>query len=316
MATSHPKLPLTQRLLERAHSPTTAAQIHATKFVHKPLHLLPTTSKDNKATTPKKAATDSAAAGTTDARTLRREQRKAQTLEKQAARKKGKGSRAGRVKPLSAAEKRKLCLYEIPKAERKYEIYTGLNRLWCKYIREILGLKNPSYGYVTGASGGAVLASADFHGAEVEVVRGRCVGRVGTRGIVVRDTMFTFVVITKANEVKSTYFHGLWYIKIFCDTVGLGGSVSWLTYYVATALPKEHTIFRFEVPLVDGDDDKMQEDDKSGAGVGDSVNTFPPTAMGTTKPRSLVFELHGEQFKNRAPDRANKKFKMHLPEDL
>jgi ribonuclease P protein subunit POP4 len=34
------------------------------------------------------------------------------------------------------------------------------------------------------------------------------------------------------------------------------------------------------------------------------------------KKRPLVFELHGHQFESRAPDRANKKFKMHIDPDL
>jgi hypothetical protein len=33
------------------------------------------------------------------------------------------------------------------------------------------------------------------------------VGRVGTRGIVVRDTKFTFVVVTRRDEVRSKSFH-------------------------------------------------------------------------------------------------------------
>lgn len=72
---------------------------------------------------------------------------------------------------------------------------------------EILGLKEGegegNGGYVTAQGQGAKLASADFHGAEVLVVRSKCVGRVGCEGIVVKDTKFTFEVITKANELKS-----------------------------------------------------------------------------------------------------------------
>lgn len=46
-------------------------------------------------------------------------------------------------------------------------------------------------------------------------------------------------------------------------------------------------MFRFEIPLA------------AAAGEGGEGR------------RSLVFELHGSQFENRAPDRANKKFKQH-----
>lgn len=60
-------------------------------------------------------------------------------------------------------------------------------------------------------------------------------------------------------------------------------------------MPKEHTVFRFEVPLAEK---KGKEEQMS-----------PPL-------KPLVFELHGSQFENRAPDRANKKFKLHIPPDL
>jgi ribonuclease P protein subunit POP4 len=37
---------------------------------------------------------------------------------------------------------------------------------------------------------------------------------------------------------------------------------------------------------------------------------------GQEKLKPLVFEINGEQFKNRAPDRAKKSFKMHNQPDL
>lgn len=74
-------------------------------------------------------------------------------------------------------------------------------------MREVLGLDGNSGGndskVVSAQNHGALLASLDYHGAEVEVVRCACVGRVGTKGIVVRDTKFTFVVVTRADEVRS-----------------------------------------------------------------------------------------------------------------
>lgn len=120
--------------------------------------------------------------------------------------------------------------------------------MWCTYIREVLGERS----FVDANIAGPLLVSADYHGASVEVARSRCVSRVGLRGIVVKDTKFTFEIITEKNEVKR--------------------------------VPKEHTVFRFEVPA----------DEK------------PP----------MVFDIHGSQFESRAPDRANKKFKMHIDPDL
>jgi len=130
-------------------------------------------------------------------------------------------------------------------------------------MREILGANDVArLVHITPSSSGQMLASADMHGARITVVRSRCVSRVGLEGIVVRDTRFTFEIITPKNVVK--------------------------------AIPKEHTVFRFEVTLP-----AKQEE--------------APEAEARTP---LVFELNGEQFQARAADRANRKFRMHYQPDL
>ncbi|KAK8208021.1 hypothetical protein M8818_004059 [Zalaria obscura] len=236
MATSE-KPHIASDLLSRAHSPAIATSIFKDRIKQKPLLL--------RATSP-------------DPSLNARAQRQKSGLQKAAAARKSKKPR-----PLSAKQKRAVGLYEIPKEQRKYRIYVPLHEMWCGYMREVLGgglghgqgQEAKALQYVTPASHGPLLASADYHGAKVEVVRSRCVGRVGIKGIVVRDTKFTFEVVTEADEVK--------------------------------VVPKEHTVFRVEVPCGGGD----------GAGP-------------------LVFEIHGGQFMNRAPDRANKKFRLHLDPDL
>lgn len=73
-------------------------------------------------------------------------------------------------------------------------------------MQEVLELKTPPHAaHITPNSHGSKLASADFHGAEIEVVRSRCAGRVGAKGIVVRDTKFTFVIVTERDEMKSEF---------------------------------------------------------------------------------------------------------------
>ena len=183
------------RLLLRAHSPPTAARIFTEHIAHnKPLFLRPS----------------SPPAGQDNPRAQRQAARKA----KAAARRK-----SSKPRPLSAKQKRVLGVYELPKEQRKYEIFVPLWRMWCAYVREVLfgvrpkkagedgGEGNvsvaPAPAFVTPAGAGPLLASADFHGAELTVVRSRCVGRVGTRGIVVRDTKFTYDLITEKNELKS-----------------------------------------------------------------------------------------------------------------
>lgn len=62
--------------------------------------------------------------------------------------------------------------------------------------------------------------------------------------------------------------------------------------FAGIAIPKEHTVFRFTVPLPKHPvSAEKQQDESSG------------------QDQPLVFELHGSQFENKPVDRANKKFK-------
>ncbi|KAJ5165809.1 hypothetical protein N7492_006105 [Penicillium capsulatum] len=229
-----PKPHIAHTLLSRAHSPDTATQQFTERIKQKPLFLRPTSpsASDNR-----------------DRRRLHRLRKKEYFLKHQ------------RPRPLSAREKRSSGLYDLPKEECRYAIFTGLHALWVGYMQEILDLKTDGRsGVVTPASHGAKLVSADYHGAEVEVVRSRCASRVGVRGIVIRDTKFTFIVMTPKDQVKT--------------------------------IPKEHTIFKFTLPLPEKSVDGETQSDQT-----------------VKVPQPLVFELHGSQFENRPVDRANKKFK-------
>lgn len=75
--------------------------------------------------------------------------------------------------------------------------------MWIGYVQEILGLSEQPDMPVNAQNAGSKLASADYHGAHVTVVRSRCAGLVGLKGIVIRDSKFTFQVITRQNESKS-----------------------------------------------------------------------------------------------------------------
>lgn len=63
--------------------------------------------------------------------------------------------------------------------------------------------------------------------------------------------------------------------------------------YIFAVLPKEHSVFRFEVPFV------------STSGGPDETPRKP-----------LVFEIQGSQFESRPQDRANKKFKSHIDKEV
>lgn len=248
----------THRLLQRAHSPTSASRIYEEKIQHKPLQLLP---------------------NTTDARTERQKRRKAAA---QARSRKPKS----KPRPLSAKERRKYCVHDIPEEEVRYELYLGLHKLWCGYIREILGISAGERNgggqgpiYFTPQAAGPMIASADFHGAVVEAVRSSCVERVGLKGVVVKDTKFTFVIVTKNNKLRT--------------------------------MPKEGTIFQIQIPLIDPNAASREAETEKRL-LDDDTEVASTERM----TRNLIFELQGSQFENRAPDRANKKFKMHVAKDI
>ncbi|OKL58158.1 hypothetical protein UA08_06513 [Talaromyces atroroseus] len=257
-----PKPHIAHEILSRAHSPDTSEQLFTERIRQKPLFLRPTspTPADNRSR-----------------RRLHRIRKKEYFYRKQ------------KPQPLSAREKRISGIYDIPKEECKYEIFKGLHDMWVQYMQELLGIDEqqttgrPAH-QITPYSHGSKLVSADYHGAEVEVVRSRCAGRVGSKGIVVRDTKFTFVIVTEKDVVKSMFSFPSTPIYVCCP-------VSNCTF--ALAIPKEQTVFRFTLPPPskpvngDGSDDKADGE----------------------QPKNLVFEIHGSQFENRPVDRANKKFK-------
>ena len=190
MATQ-PKEHIAEVLLQRAHSPEIADTIFRERVKQRPLLLRPTSQ---------------------DPAQNARAKRQYERMKKQKAQQKSK-----KPKLLSAKQKRALSLYEIPKAQQKYAIYEPLHAMWCAYMREILGLADGKRTHVEAQDAGPFLASADYHGAMVEVVRSRCASRVGMKGIVVKDTKFSFEIVTKGNVVKTC--------------------------------PKEHTVFKLTLPL-------------------------------------------------------------------
>ena len=243
-----------QALIARAHSPTTAAALFTAKVLHKPLILRPT-SPDPTAQ---------------DARAARRTHRLHLAAHKHARR---------RPQPLSARERRVLGAHDIPKAQQRYALYEGLHRLWLGYVWEVLGLVDregkPRAGVRLGPDeAGPKMAAADWHGAEVQVVRCGCVGRVGARGIVVKDTKFTLAVVTRGDRLISK-------------------SREMIQHWIADAslaIPKKDTVFQLEIP---------RPADAEGTGTrGEDV-------------RRLIIELNGSDFQCRATDRATKKFKEH-----
>jgi ribonuclease P protein subunit POP4 len=75
---------------------------------------------------------------------------------------------------------------------------------------------------------------------------------------------------------------------------------------VKVAVPKRHSIFRFEVPQP-GISSPVENDTNDCKILNEGASS-DTTAVGLSKP--YVFELHGSSFESRAPDRATKKFKQ------
>ncbi|KAM0206578.1 hypothetical protein ACHAPQ_004291 [Fusarium lateritium] len=175
----------TQNLLARAHSPDSVNRIYSEKIQHRSLILRPTSPPPS----------------TVNARAARRKTRQDK-----------KEKQKQKPKPLSSRERRNLGLHDIPKDGQRYHIYEPLSQLWLGYARELLGNDI----HTGGPSAAVKLASAEFHGAPIQVVRSHCPSRVGIQGVVVRDRKFIFEIITKKRGVK--------------------------------IVPKEGTIFRVEIP--------------------------------------------------------------------
>ncbi len=118
-------------LLCRAHSPDTASNIFRERVKTRPLLLRPSSPDP-----------------TLNARSKRQYER----LQKAKAQRK-----SNKPKSLSAKQKRKLCIYEIPKTQQKYSIYEPVHQMWCAYMREILGIANGKRTYVDAKGAGHMI---------------------------------------------------------------------------------------------------------------------------------------------------------------
>ncbi|RKF59447.1 RNases MRP/P 32.9 kDa subunit [Erysiphe neolycopersici] len=255
--------PLALSLLSRAHSPDTALRIYTERVRQRPLHLVPNDNNLNPQQT----------------RRLKRVRRRLARVKN-----------PGRPKPLSSRQVRSLDIFTIPESTKKYSIYAPLHQLWIAYIHEILW---DDKGFMpVNHMQASKLCSADFHGAELEVVRSRCVSRVGVKGIVIKDSKSIFELVTSDDEVK--------------------------------IIPKEGTVFRFQLPIPD-----TPESCSSVKTVGIipcsniAIAAEPQIEalksniqVESERRKNIVFELHGDQFRHRAADRANRKFKPHFLPNL
>lgn len=176
----------TRRLLTRVHSSNSAQRIFSDKIEHRKLLLRPSSPPPANARTARRAARDT------------RCQR-------------NKGT-AIKTKRLTVKERKRLRLHHISRGRKEFATFEPLHEMWLGYVHEVLGDEL----YSAGSLASAKLASAEFVGAEILVVRSFCPSRVGIFGIVIKDSRFTFEIITRSNQTK--------------------------------IIPKEGTVFRLEIP--------------------------------------------------------------------
>jgi len=284
-STSDPSPHPAQKLLARAH-PTDEAkvtQILTDKIAYKPLFLNSSTNDSDK-------------------RAARRHIR---------LRKKAYALKHARPKPLSAKEKRELRVYELKPEECRYEVYKGLNALWTRYVLEVLGYLDRNgtvakgrIGSVASANGGAgaLIASADFHGMEVEVVRCVDVGRVGLKGIVVRETRSTLTIVCNEKEDKprrpKPKANGKEGGEVSIGTGNAKGASGGQDR--VRMILKKGAVFRVVLDLPSKD---------QATASSDTADAQDLTTTDTLTKRRLIFELHGDQLEIRPIERATKKFK-------
>ncbi|KAJ3155240.1 RNase P/RNase MRP complex subunit [Geranomyces variabilis] len=106
--------------------------------------------------------------------------------------------RKRKVKPLSAAERRKMGAWQVDKKTCTYEGFKPLHALWDSYMAELLAGLNLAAANVLPR-----LIKADYHGAKLAVSKAKCPTLVGLAGIVIKETENTFVIVTTSNAVKN-----------------------------------------------------------------------------------------------------------------
>ena len=88
-----------------------------------------------------------------------------------------------------------------------------LNQLWNQYIDQLLHAdKRQSTKLIQ-----ELLLKADFHGAEVKVVRSKCKSLVHIQGIVITETQNVFNIITKNNKIVKIPKRNSIFEIIFCE---------------------------------------------------------------------------------------------------
>lgn len=167
----------------------------------------------------------------------------------------------------------KLSQFQIP----RFEEFTGLNNLWQEYMKNLLfssplQQKIPSLTMML-----PKLTSADYTGCLLTVLQAKNSQLVGTRGIVVWDTQYLFILCIPRDQDSKEYTETIEDSTELTASTRVGG---------LKAIPKKGCIFGFDV-ITDEQKDEC-----------------------------LSFNIIGSRFEFRNVDRSSKKFKNHNVDDL
>ncbi|KDQ19292.1 hypothetical protein BOTBODRAFT_170408 [Botryobasidium botryosum FD-172 SS1] len=202
---------------------------------------------------------------------------------------------------------KRMGLWNLERDVVKYDTFLPIHHLWLGYMAELLDLAPPPDHDPTRNNNASTipklpnaanmhpkLVKADFHGSILTVRRSKNPSLVGCCGIVIHETENTFKLVTRADKLK--------------------------------VIPKQNSVFAFSIPLYapapasslpfpeatpqtqtrDHDHDRVSIN--TPATTTTSASTSVPTPALELTP-SIEFELYGNQFRFRATDRANRKFK-------
>jgi len=179
---------------------------------------------------------------------------------------------------ISKREAKEKGVWRLDERHAKFDLFVPLHHLWMGYMSELLGLPQPSSSALptpqmmpSSAGMHPKLLKADFHGSLITVRQSKNPCLVGLSGIVIHETENTFKIITPKDHVK--------------------------------LIPKENSIFAFAVPFYSSLPASYKPTDALPIPDPDSVTTTVLQAP------HMEFELHGNQFRFRAAERAGRKFK-------
>ena len=103
-----------------------------------------------------------------------------------------------------------LGLNKFGKKSLRYTDMLQLNSLWLGYMHHMLGVEDftslPKDSTSTHWENiSQRLMKADYHGAQVTVVRSRCPSTVGIKGIIIQDTKNTFRLLSEDDVIRSKF---------------------------------------------------------------------------------------------------------------